>query len=93
MCNVTEKTINLKGYRVMELAGRTWVLPDLDLPAGHTVKIHSGIGDNQLDPNDQLAVYLGNERPIWNNTRDRITLYDTYGRMLDTWLYAPKSRQ
>ncbi len=93
VCNVTEVPINLEGYRVTELAGRAWVLPAMELPPGHTVKIHSGVGDNQLDPKAQLKLYLGNDWPIWNNTRDRITLYDTQGLMLDTWLYAPKSRQ
>jgi endonuclease YncB( thermonuclease family) len=93
ICNVSNHAVDLDGFRVTELAGRSWVLPPLLIPPGHTVKVHSGKGDHQTDPTHQLAVYLGNDGPIWNNTRDRLTIYDRHGKVMDSWLHAPKSRQ
>jgi endonuclease YncB( thermonuclease family) len=93
VCNVSNHAVDLDGFRVTELAGRSWVLPSLLVPPGHTVKIHSGKGVHQTDPTQQLAVYLDNDGPIWNNTRDRLTIYDRHGKVMDSWLHAPKSRQ
>jgi micrococcal nuclease len=93
VCNVSSQPVDLDGFRVTEMSGRSWILPPLLLPPGHTVKVHSGIGTHQTDPGSQLEIYLNNEQPIWNNTRDRITIYDRHGQMVDTWLHAPKSRQ
>jgi micrococcal nuclease len=93
VCNVSDRPVDLDGFRVTELSGRSWILPPLLLPPGHTVKIHSGQGTHQTDPASQLEIYLGSTQPIWNNTRDRITIYDRHGQMVDTWLHAPKSRQ
>jgi endonuclease YncB( thermonuclease family) len=93
VCNITDHPVDLDGFRVTELSGRSWLLPPLLIPPGHTVKIHSGKGEHQGDPANQLAVYLGSDAPIWNNNRDRLTIYDRYGRVVDSRLHAPKSRQ
>ena len=92
-CNVTNRPLDVDGFRVTEMSGRSWILPPMLIPPGHTVKIHSGKGTHQTDPASQMEIYLGSDQPIWNNTRDRITIYDRHGRMVDTWLHAPKSRQ
>jgi competence protein ComEC len=92
VCNVADRPVDLDGFRITELSGRSWVLPPLLVPPGHTFKVHSGKGDNQTDPASQLAVYLGSEGPIWNNTRDRVTLYDRHGRVIDSRLHATKSK-
>ncbi len=93
VCNVSGRPVDVDGFRVMDLSGRSWLLPPLLLPPGHTVKIHSGQGTHQTDPKHQLEIYLGSDQPIWNNTRDRIKIYDRHGEMVDSWLHAPKSRQ
>jgi len=93
ICNVSGRPVDVDGFRITDMSGRSWVLPSLLLPPGHTVKVHSGHGAHQSDPASQLQIYLGSDQPIWNNTRDRITIYDRHGRMVDTWLHAPKSRQ
>ncbi len=91
ICNIAERPIDLSGYSIRDLSGRIWELPPLLIPIGHTVKIHSGTGINQTDPAEQLAVYLGNDQPIWNNTHDRATIYDRYGQVVDSREHSPKN--
>ena len=50
---------------------------------GHTIKVHSGQGTPQTDPNQQLTVYLGSPTPVWDNMRDRAVILDPYGTVMD----------
>jgi endonuclease YncB( thermonuclease family) len=84
VCNVSAKPIDLAAYRIADINGNSWNLPSLVVPPGNTFKIHSGKGANQADPDQQLEVFLGSADPIWNNKMDRATIYDRYGRMVDT---------
>ena len=83
VANVSSSPLELSGYQLTDLSGRSWTLPSLILPAGHTVKLISGKGENQGSPDSQLEVYLGSDQPVWNNKRDRATLYDRHGRVVD----------
>ena len=89
--NVAPRPVDLAGYSLRDLSGKTWPLPSLIVPVGHTVKVHSGTGANQPDPDQQLEVYLGSSQPIWNNSRDRATIYDRYGQVVDAREHAPQS--
>jgi len=88
ICNVSDRPVDLDGFRITEQSGQSWLLPPLLVPPGHTFKLHSGKGVNQSDTSSQLAVYLGSDTPIWNNTRDRATLYDRHGRVIDSRIHA-----
>lgn len=90
-CNITSQTVDLAGFRLTDLSGRSFTLPTALVPAGNTVKILSGVGEHQLSPDSQMEIYLGSEGPIWNNKRDRATLYDRHGRVVDTRLHEIKS--
>jgi micrococcal nuclease len=92
VCNVSDRPVDIDGFRITEQSGQSWLLPALLLPAGHTFKIHSGRGTNQTDPTSQLSVFLGSESPIWNNSRDRATLYDRHGRVIDSRNHATQSK-
>ena len=83
ICNITDQALNVDGYWLTDATGGQWMFPPLTIPAGHTVKVHSGKGVNAVDPKEQLAIFLGNDRPIWNNRQDRATLYDRFGRVSD----------
>lgn len=93
VCNVGREAVNLDGYRLTDLNGGSWQLPDMQLPVGFTVKLTSGKGTNQTHLDEQLEVYLQTDGPVWSNRRDRATLYDPSGKVLDTRLHAPKSAQ
>ena len=90
VCNVTTEPLSLDGYRITDASGSSWLLPPVVLPPGHTVAIHSGIGQGNSNPEEQLTIYLGSEVPIWNNDYDRATLYDRYGRVMDAREHKPK---
>lgn len=83
VCNVSAGPLDVTGYRITDINGNSWEWPSLVLPAGHTVKIFSGKGQTQADPQSQLEIYLGSPTPIWNNKSDRATIYDRFGRAVD----------
>lgn len=84
VCNVSATPVDTTGYRIADISGNSWELPTLVIPSGHTVKIHSGKGSTQTDTTRQLEIYLGSADPIWNNSEDRATLYDRFGRSIDS---------
>jgi endonuclease YncB( thermonuclease family) len=92
VCNVSSADVDLNGYRISDITGTSWTFPSLVVPAGHTVQVHSGMGEHQTDPGAQLAVFLGSEAPVWNNNRDRATIYNRHGQIVDVRLHEPKSR-
>lgn len=90
VCNVASRAIDLQGFKLTDISGETWVMPSIVLPPGSTVKLISGKGVNQADPSSQLEVYLQSDGPVWNNSRDRATLYDRFGKVVDNREHAPK---
>ncbi|MEE2752328.1 MAG: thermonuclease family protein [Myxococcota bacterium] len=90
VCNIASHPLSLEGYALTDASGNRWVLPAMTVPTGHTIRIHSGKGINQTDHKAQLTVYLGNPGPIWNNTYDKATLYDRYGRIMDMRVHEKK---
>ena len=90
VCNVSARPVNVDGYRIADASGSSWVFPSMVVPPGHTFKIHSGVGEAQLDPRSQLAIFLGNDMPIWNNKYDRAVIYDRFGRVMDAREHKPK---
>jgi len=91
ICNVTDTPLNLSAYHLTDISGQSWALPDVVVPAGFTFELHSGKGDNQADPGAPLMVYLGSDTPIWNNDRDRASLLDEDGHVVDARAYEPKA--
>lgn len=92
ICNITDGPVDLDGFRFTNARGRSYQLPPVVVPAGHTVKVHTGIGEHQTDPREQLAVYLGSAAPIWNNSADEATLLDREGNTVDHRVHRVKSR-
>ncbi len=90
LCNVSPSDLNVDGYRIADASGNSYPFPAMVIPAGHTVKVHSGKGEHQLDPSSQLAIHLGSDSPIWNNSKDRATIYDRYGQVVDSRDHAVK---
>lgn len=90
VCNVSSDPLNLDGFTIADHTGTSWSLPAIVIPAGHTVEIHSGRGDNQGSPAEQLEVFLGSGSPIWNNKYDQATIYDRFGRVVDSRVHDVK---
>lgn len=87
VCNISDEPVSTQGYQISDIRGRTYSIPAVTIPPGHTVEIHSGTGEHQVDPKGQLSVYLGTDGPVWNNLKDRATLYDAGGEVVDTRLH------
>lgn len=83
VCNISDQDTNLRGYTLRDRNGNMWTLPAVVVPVGHTIVIHSGSGTDQLNPRQPLVIYLGSDRPIWNNTEDQATLTDRSGKVVD----------
>lgn len=84
VANVGTTPVNLNGYSILNIDNKRFDLPDLVVPAGHTVKIMSGKGKHQVDPGRQLEAYLGSETPIFDNKRDRVTILNKDAEVVDT---------
>ena len=84
VCNVSADAIDLSGYYITDISGNKFQFPQLVVPAGFTFKLHSGKGTNAVDTQAQIAVHLQSADPIWNNKLDRASIYDRYGRVVDS---------
>ena len=91
VCNVSVEPIDLAGYSITDIGGNRWELPSMVVPAGSTIKVHSGVGVNQTDPSSQLSLYLGQSGPVWNNERDEATIFDRHGTTVDSRSHPSKN--
>jgi micrococcal nuclease len=80
LCNTTTESFNMSGWKLRNERGETFTIPDVTIPAGHTIRVHSGTGLDALDPRRQLTVHLRSERPIWSNDYDVAALLAPNGR-------------
>lgn len=83
VCNVSTQPLNLKGWALTNRHKQSYPLPDVTIPAGHTVLIISGPGAHQVDPTLQLQIYLNSETPVWDNARDKAMLLNANGEKVD----------
>jgi len=89
--NLSDQPVDLSGYRLTDISGQSFALPAVLLPAGNTVKIESGLGQDQVMADSQIVVHLGSQGPIWNNKRDQATIYDRQGKVVDSRLHEVAS--
>ena len=92
ICNITDEPVSVGGYSITNIRRQSYSWPDLVIPAGHTVQVHSGKGEHQTDPTAQLKIFLGSDSPLWNNTRDLATIFDGTGKQVDRRLHVVKGR-
>ncbi|MBX2800805.1 MAG: thermonuclease family protein [Myxococcales bacterium] len=92
LCNVSGETADTAGWRLMDLSGDTHTLPRLEVPAGHTVTVRSGVGKLQSNPARQLMIFLGSSRPLWNNREEHVVLYAPDGSRVDERRHKGRSR-
>ena len=85
ICNISAETVDLGEYKFRNARGKVYPLPTVPIPAGHTIKVHSGKGIHQTDPDWQLTAHMGSAGPIWSNEGDRATLLGPDGRKVDEW--------
>lgn len=92
VCNVSAVPVDLSAYTLTDDDGNKYPLPPVTIPAGHTVKIHSGKGRDQNDPTKQIEAYLQSDTPVWDNDGDTATLVDAKGNRVDQRVHEVKGR-
>jgi len=91
VCNISSQEVSTKGFRIRNLAGKEFTLPEIIIPVGHTVKIFSGYGRHQKNPRKQLEIYLGSRTPVWDNTHDFVRIMNQKGKIEDEREHKPKT--
>jgi len=72
--------VNLKGWKLRDEYGHTYVFPSVVIPSGGTITIYTGSG---IDT--QTELYWRRDWPVWNNDGDTAYLYDSSGRLVDSY--------
>jgi endonuclease YncB( thermonuclease family) len=80
--NYGDAATDMTDWRVEDEVGHFYIFPSFTLPAGATVRLHTGSGENT-----QTDLYWGWSRAIWNNTGDTVYLYDAFGDLVDRYSY------
>jgi micrococcal nuclease len=91
VANVASQPVNLDGYRISNAAGQSFPFPAVTIPVGHTIEVHSGTGAHQVNPAQQLEIFLGSALPIWDNMSDRATITDRFGQVVDARVHERKT--
>lgn len=81
--NTGPRKRQLRGWVVRDKEGHRFRFPDYRIPAGGSVKIHTGSGRNQRGD-----LYWGLDNFVWNNDGDKATLRTRGGTTKDTCGYA-----
>ena len=78
------RPVELTNWRLLDLAGHTFVFPRFVLPAGATVRVWTKSGTNGA-----TELFWGHGAPLWNNTGDTARLYDAQDHLIATFVYRP----
>jgi hypothetical protein len=73
---------SLTGWKVRDKAGNTYTFGSFSLGGGLTVRVHTGSG-----PTQGLHRYWGKTKQVWNNGKDRATLRNANGAVVDRCSY------
>jgi hypothetical protein len=83
LINTGDSARNIGGWTVRDLAGHVYRIPQgFRLRPDRIVRIHTGKG-----PNDGNDLYWRSGWYIWNNDKDRATLKNASGTVIDRCVY------
>jgi hypothetical protein len=83
ICNIAPGPVDLTGFQLRNRAGQVFKLASVVIPAGHTVRVHSGRGGTQANPAAQLVVYLGADSGVWEDEGDVVEIVGPDGGVVD----------
>ncbi|HEY3358236.1 MAG TPA: lamin tail domain-containing protein [Polyangia bacterium] len=93
IANVSGAPQSLKGFALTNRKGHRFSFRNVTVPAGYTIMVHTGSGENQTDPARQLALYWNRRYAAWANGGDTATLLDPQGQVVDSATYDPKHKK
>jgi len=87
--NDGDDDVSLAGWRLRDESTRHRMeFPDVQVPAGATVRVRTGCGDNALTADPIEIFWCDPEPPVWNNDGDTAFLLDPNGAIADSYVVA-----
>jgi endonuclease YncB( thermonuclease family) len=83
VCNVSDSSVELRGFQIQDAADHRYVFPEGTLDPGYTALLLSGKGQD-MTRRGQLLFHRG-DGPIWNNDGDTASLFDPSGKLIDSF--------
>ena len=81
--------VSLAGWKLRDESTRHRMeFPNVLLPAGASVRVRTGCGDNVLDDDPIEVFWCDPEPPVWNNDGDTAFLLDPNGAIADSYVVA-----
>lgn len=90
IANISGKKLNLKGYKITNRKGDSFIFPEVEVESGNTVILRSGKGANETGAGTQIEVYWMSDGTVWSNKGDTATIYDPDGNIIDMVEYGKK---
>lgn len=78
--NVGDSAVNLAGWELRDADGNSYRFPEVYLPPGAELRVHSGRGIN--GPSD---LYWNSTVPVWDSGGDTAYLYNSDGHLVDVY--------
>jgi endonuclease YncB( thermonuclease family) len=91
--NVSGVPQSLAGYTLANRRGQRYRFPELVVPPGFTVMVHTGAGPDAVDPARQLQLHWHRRFGAWSNRGDTASLLDGAGYLVDRATYDPRHRK
>lgn len=80
--NGTGSAFQMQGHTLKDAGGHKYVFPSYRISAGKTVKVHTGKGTKSAG-----HLYMGRSWYVWNNDKDKASLYKPSGALRDSCSY------
>ncbi len=80
--NSTGSAFQMQGHSLKDSTGHRYDFPSYRISAGKTVKVHTGKGSKSAG-----HLYMGRSWYVWNNDKDKASLYRPTGSLRDSCSY------
>lgn len=87
LVNKGDSAVDLTGWKLYDAEGVVNELSQFSLPPHGSVRVHPGGGSEHDTPHD---IFGGEDRALWNNTGDTITLRDAADERVDSQTYSAR---
>jgi lamin tail-like protein len=81
--NLGDAPAVMDGWSLTNRTGNVYVFPVFTLQPGAMLKVHTG-----ADTDSVTHLYISSDSPLWNDERDRATLRDLAGSLIDRCSYV-----
>jgi endonuclease YncB( thermonuclease family) len=93
IANMRTAPVSLKGFILSNEHGDRYVFRAITVPAGQSVMVASGPGDDETAAGGQIRLFWRQSHPMWSNKGDAATLMDPAGNVVDRAEYDPAHRK